>query len=57
MHTNKYIVVCRTCNHLYQTFLPTPTVKGEPVRGGVAGMFLGGSGGGAVKKDRCKYFN
>lgn len=25
---------------------PGPTVKGEPVRGGVAGTFFGGSGGG-----------
>lgn len=32
--------------------LPVPTVSGEPVRGGVAGMFLGGSGGGAAKQSR-----
>lgn len=30
--------------------LPIPTVRGEPVRGGVAGMFFGGSGGGAAKQ-------
>lgn len=32
--------------------LPIPTVRGEPVRGGVAGMFFGGSGGGAAKQSR-----
>lgn len=30
--------------------LPGATVKGEPVRGGVAGTFFGGSGGGAAKR-------
>lgn len=35
-------------DYVSQIFLPTPIVKGEPAWGGVAGMFLGGSGGGAV---------
>lgn len=35
--------------------LPGATVSGEPVRGGVAGTFLGGSGGGAAKIRETKH--
>jgi hypothetical protein len=31
--------------------LPVATVKGEPVRGGVAGTVFGGRGGGAIKRE------
>ena len=40
------------CGGAALSFLPIPTVRGEPVRGGVAGMFFGGSGGGAAKQSR-----
>lgn len=37
--------------------LPGATVSGEPVRGGVAGTFLGGSGGGAAKTQEARHYS
>lgn len=43
--------VCHIISELQKPSLPVATVKGEPVRGGVAGTDFGGRGGGAAKRE------